>query len=281
MEEIFNEIESDVQVDESGAYNIKDSGSEESLLIGTDVYDKGNASQYANAFVEGITACPEVLEIPGILTDLSGKSKPVEIIGSGAFICCAKKSKNGKTKRLKVPRQVKIIKHAGFAGMNDSEAFEIEAGSVLETIEDHALENIGRNTVKNDPSKRTGTLILPSTLTSVYKDGFFCCNLFHTIFYYGFHLLNNHSTLEYEVSPKTLVKVTSQYPSGQNIFNRGPNRGAETEAEAEKICMSFVPKLNQFTTFLSLLNNTTHTLLILVSTLIPSPSIKTFSISSS
>lgn len=217
--DIVKERASDVQIDKSGVYNFKASGIGDSYLIGTDYYETDQQT-WANALVGGLAACPEVLNIPGELTDKNGMRKPVEIIGMGAFSACGNYDRwNGKTKRLKVPRQVKIIKEKGLAGLNDLESFEIEAGSQLEIIEEEGMTYIGSRTGQSD-GKRTGILILPSTLYSVYGFGIWNCNLFHTVIYCGSHVLSNSTTLEWSVKKDTVVKVKDIYPSGKKIFNR-------------------------------------------------------------
>lgn len=224
------EPKGNVQVDISGTYFFKDSGSRDSCIIGTDVYND-LVSEYANALVGGVKACLLVLNIPGTLIDSSGKTKTVEIIGRGAFSACGWESGGyGITKKVKVPRQVKVIKFYGIGRMYDLEVFEFESGSKLEIIDDHGLHAVGFNT-GNNPSKRNGTLILPSTLLSVGPDGIFQSNLFDTVIYCGSHLLNNESALEYNVLPKTMVMVAAQYTSNGNIFGRSPNKNHQIVTE--------------------------------------------------
>ena len=76
-------------VSDKGKYNFKDSGIGDSWLIGTDT------TSYPNAYVNGINGCEETLEIPHELTDESGKTKKVEVIGQYAFNLCGDKDSNG------------------------------------------------------------------------------------------------------------------------------------------------------------------------------------------
>lgn len=225
-------------------YNFKDSGSGESWLIGTDFYED-NDDQWGNAYKKMTAGCPENLVVPAILTDSNGQTKPVEIIGRGAFSGCGC-TKNcvsmGKTKRITVPRQVKVIKYYAFGFMHYLEAFELEPGSELEVMETGSLMKVG--IFLKIPEYRTKTLILPSTLYSVDDDGIYWSDIFHTIFYCGSHLFSNSSDLESAYLPATVVKVTSQYPPNEKIFQRVPERTPETEEEAERVCQNFTTPFN-------------------------------------
>ena len=66
-------------VSDKEKYNFKDSGIGDSWLIGTDT------TSYANAYVNGMSGCELNLIIPHELTDESGKTKKVEVIGHYAF----------------------------------------------------------------------------------------------------------------------------------------------------------------------------------------------------
>lgn len=153
--------------------------------------------------------------------------------------------------------------------MHDLLAFTIEAGSKLETIEEHGLNYIGVNTAQTS-GKRTATLIIPSTLSSVYSDEINQCNLFNSIIYCGFHHLTNESALESSGLPETVVKVTCRYPSDINIFGQSPSRNSQSEADTEFTCSlkDFLPT----PPCLSSLNHSSRSILALVATLLPSTS---------
>lgn len=221
----------EVQIDESGVYNFKESGIGNNWLIGTDV-DSIDTSNFANAFKNGVSACPENLTIPRTLTSVSGETKAVAAIGQWAFYRCGDKSYKGSTRRVTVTRQVMVIKYAGLGRMDAVESFVIEAGSRLETIEQAGLHWIGADIGVNDESKR-GTLILPSTLFNVSQHGIHYCNLFKAIIYCGSNPLTNPSDLENDISD-TLVKVTNQYPAETLIFGRSPD--TNSPGEVQNIC---------------------------------------------
>lgn len=226
-----------VLIDKSGLYQYKDLGEGRGLLIGTDVYR--DASDYANAFPKGVSDCPEDLIIPRTLKDQKGVTKPVEVIGQAAFCSCAcylSCSTKGKTRRLTLTKQVKVIKYYGLGWMHELEHFSIEPGSVLETVEKWGLHWIGGNTATIDPSRRI-TLVLPSTLSSVYEHGIFDCSIFDTIIYCGPYALTNNSDLEVNVA-SIIVKVTSQYPSGKNIFGRKADRSSANLVQDDCMRMS-------------------------------------------
>lgn len=275
--EVAKEKASDAQIDKTGVYNIKDSRIGDSWLLGKDYFDNSNSATYANAYVNGMSACTENIITPSTLTDKSGKTKLVEIIGQGAYAWCSDYNR-GKAKGIKVSKHVKIIKERAFAGMHTLESFEFEAGSVLETIEEHGLSAIGYSTGQS-LGKRNATLILPYTLSSVHIDGILNCNIFHTVIYCGSHFLSNYSKLEDGVSPNTTVMVTSRYPKGQKIFERSPNRNSQTETEAEGECMkmNFLPV--QTPNSLSLCSPLKYpSLFALAATLLPSSSLPSHSL---
>lgn len=198
-------------------YNFEHSGIGDSWLIGT------NTATDANAFIKGVSACPIELRVPEKLTDQSGATKYVEVIGQMAYYRCGRDNYNGKTKTVIITPQVKIIKDRGFAAMWDTTSFIIEAGSKLQTIESHGLEYMGRNfqSIKE-------TLILPSTLSSVYVDGIHQCNLFNIIIYCGSTFLSNSSSLVTSDFQCT-VKVSNEYPQDKTIFGFTPERDSYEE----------------------------------------------------
>lgn len=223
--------ESEVQVDESGIYRFKYLGEDQGLLIGTDIILSSN--NYANAFVNTYLVCPDTLIVPRTLTDQNGVTKDVESIGAYAFARCSYESGGfGKTKEIIVTRQVKVIKKFAFASMYDLRSFSIEAGSVLETIEQYAIHYIGYYYGANYTSKRT-TLVLPSTLSSIESNGLYYCYLFHTIIYCGSHPLTAACSGLNMITPNIVVKVTSRYPADQKIFGANPDRDSHTEVWAE------------------------------------------------
>lgn len=227
------------KIDINGVYNIKPSGIGDSWLIGTDPSSFAE-SNYANAFKNGVPACPIDLIIPSTLTDEQGQTKKVEVIGRYAFYRCGCYQNcliKGKTKKLTLTKQVKVIKANGVAYMDDVEEFVIEEGSVLEKIEYFGLQAIGYWPGQTESNR--GILILPPTLTSVDKDGIYRCNLFHTIIYGGSHPLTNSCELERDAKAVKL-KVASWYPSGQKIIGHTPDRSSKY---LDYTCISFAPNI--------------------------------------
>lgn len=217
-------------------YNFKLSEFGNSWLIGTDSTGSGNA------FLNGLSDCPENLIIPKTLIDEKGEEKKVEVIGQWAFNACGCGGCHpilGITKKLTITQNVKVIKRYGLGWMFSLESFIIEPGSVLEKIEEHGLDGIGKYTLRDNPTFKRGILTLPYTLSSVDIDGIYQCDLFNIIIYCGPHPLDVPCELETtSISAKTGVNVTNDYPNKINLFSRTPNRSPEAEEEAEARCKS-------------------------------------------
>lgn len=220
-----------VQNDKSGIYVYRESEFGDSLELGS------NNENHANAFTGGASYCPVDLTIPRTLIDEKGVKKKVEVIGQYAFYSCSCMSctPRGNTKRITLTRNIKVIKKYGLGGMNDLEYFEIEEGSVLQSVDQYGLHAIGINTGRNKPAKR-GILTLPSSLSSVAADGIYRCNLFKIIVYCGPNSLIENCEVDNGVSEQTVMKVTSQYPQNTSLFGRDPKRSTEEEAEADSQC---------------------------------------------
>lgn len=232
-----NQTKTEIKVVEAKSdrttYNFELSEFENSWQVGNGTY-----KSYANAFKDGVSACPEDLIIPRTLKDENGVEKEVAVIGQYAFCNCAClncSNGNGKTKRLTLTRNVKVIKKYGLGYMNDLETFIIEKGSVLGSVESRGMDRIGYNTGNNDPTKR-GILTLPSSLSSVAQHGFNLCNLFKIIVYCGSHPLKSLSRID-----GCSMNVTSRYPARTSIFGRFPSRRREDEEAAEIQCASIQP----------------------------------------
>ena len=117
-------------VSDKGKYNFKDSGIGDSWLIGTDT------TNWPNAYVNYLNGCELNLIIPHNLTDESGKTKKVEVIGQYAFCTCGDKDYTyGITRSIVLSRYIKVIKYAGLGVMDDVTSFRIEEGSCLESID--------------------------------------------------------------------------------------------------------------------------------------------------
>ena len=92
-------------VSDKEKYNFKDSGIGDSWLIGTDT------TNWPNAYVNYLNGCEETLIIPHNLTDDSGNTKKVEVIGQYAFNNCGNKdATNGITRSIVLSRYIKVIK---------------------------------------------------------------------------------------------------------------------------------------------------------------------------
>ena len=150
-------------VSDKDKYNFKKSGIGNSWLIGDDT------GSYANAYVNGLSGCEENLIIPHELTDDSGNTKKVEVIGQFAFFNCGDNTYNGRTRSIVLSRYIKVIKTCGLGSMDDVTSFRIEEGSCLESIEYLGLSFMSYQNTNEDA--RRSILVLPSTVTSIAGHG--------------------------------------------------------------------------------------------------------------
>lgn len=198
----------------------------EKWMIGSD------STSSPNAIISG-TACPAIIEIPRNFT-YDGTTAPVEIIGRYSFQGCGA-YRSDPTKTVFITKQVKIIKVRSFCNGNYLLNFTIEAGSVLETIEERGLYQVGYN-ARSDSI--TPILILPFTLKSVAAEGIHNCFLFTEIIYCGLHsLMENTSSLSYSTLT-TVVRVIDSYPY-MSIF--GAIHAVDKSVDVMQICINFLP----------------------------------------
>ena len=185
-----------------------------------------------------MSGCELNLIIPHELTDDSGKTKKVEVIGQYAFNNCGNKdASNGRTRSIVLSRYIKVIKTWGLGSMDDVTSFRIEEGSCLESIEYKGLSYMSYQNY--DDNARSGILVLPSTVTSIAENGLFQNNLIKTIYYCGSTHLSNYSDLEYGEVKAPDIKVTSLYTYNTIFRDYTPKKDSSSIAEAEEKCKSY------------------------------------------
>ena len=182
-----------------------------------------------------MSGCEETLVIPHELTDDSGKTKKVEVIGQYAFRTCGDKDvTNGITRSIVLSRYIKVIKRGGLGRMDDVTSFRIEEGSCLESIEYRGLSFMSY--LNYDEDARSVILVLPSTVTSIAGNGLHYNNLIKTIYYCGSTHLSNYCDLEYGEVNAPDIKVTSLYTYDKIFRDYTPKKDSSSIAEAEEKC---------------------------------------------
>lgn len=179
-----------------------------------------------------LTRCPETIDFPGIYEDELGRKGEASIVDIRAFTLCANRQ-YGKTKNVRLPKEVRIIRDMGFDRAYDLESFIIEEGSKLEEIYSGGIAYAGSG---RDNSMYQIDLVLPHSLKVISENGIYDCPRIKSISYCGFFVLNEDLRVG-----NTKVLVTKRYQFREIFKKSVESINEELYDEAEINCAGQTP----------------------------------------
>lgn len=92
----------------------------------------------------------------------------------------------------------------------------------------------------NSTTRLTPTLLLPSSLSSVAKDGIMSCNLFTEVIYCGSNDLSINSSIIEKNGDPTVVEATSSYTFSEILGYSLPSLSPDENTRITGLCQNYI-----------------------------------------